>query len=100
MRWFDLALALGRTVAELQATMSSAEFNEWQAYGVIRPFGEARADFRMAQICAITAAPHTPKGKRPLAPIDFIPEMTNESKPQDVKTFLRAFAAMHNKPER
>ena len=43
---FRLALALGMTVAELRRRMGSGEFRQWQAYSLIEPFGELRADAR------------------------------------------------------
>jgi hypothetical protein len=48
-------LALGCTVAELQARMSSLEFAEWLAYYRIEPFGEERADARHASMAALIA---------------------------------------------
>lgn len=57
-----LALAMGRTAAELEATLSHAEFIEWAAFYRLDPWGEQRADLRAAQIAVATLAPHTPKG--------------------------------------
>ena len=42
---FRLALALGRTVAELQQTLSAAELVEWMAFYRIDPWGGYRAGF-------------------------------------------------------
>ena len=59
---FRLALALGRTVAELDATMSSAEFVLWQKYSLIEPFGDRRADQRAwLQVAALANANRDPK---------------------------------------
>ncbi|MCM8596654.1 hypothetical protein [Accumulibacter sp.] len=43
---FRLALAMGRTIAELRAVLSYAEFQEWCGYYAIEPWGETRADLR------------------------------------------------------
>jgi hypothetical protein len=43
---FRLALAMGRTIQELRAVLSYAEFQEWCLYYQIEPWGEDRADLR------------------------------------------------------
>lgn len=45
---FKLALALGRTVRELECTLSVHELAEWQAYDRIDPFGGFRQDLQTA----------------------------------------------------
>jgi hypothetical protein len=47
---FRLALALGRTVDELHASMSSAEYAEWVRFASYEPFGEMRDDYRIARL--------------------------------------------------
>lgn len=47
---FRLALALGRTVEELHASMSSAEYAEWVRFAAYEPFGELRDDYRIARL--------------------------------------------------
>lgn len=42
--WFKMALAMKTTVRRLQAEMTPDEFNLWQAYYQVDPFGEERAD--------------------------------------------------------
>jgi hypothetical protein len=46
-------LALGKTVDELDRHLGAHEFAEWMAYYQVEPFGEDRADLRMAQIAAL-----------------------------------------------
>jgi len=41
---FQLALRLGRTVAEIDQTMSAREFDMWQAFNVFEPIGVLRED--------------------------------------------------------
>ena len=43
---FDLAFSLGKTVAELDATLSQREFLEWIAYLKMEPRGSRREDYR------------------------------------------------------
>lgn len=51
---FLLALRLGRTVAELEHTLSYNELIEWRAYFEETHFGELRADRRNAELLAMT----------------------------------------------
>lgn len=50
---FLLALKLGRTVAELEQTLSHNELIEWRVYFEETHFGELRADRRNAEILAM-----------------------------------------------
>lgn len=43
---FRLALALGKTISELRATLSYREFRDWCMYFDLEPWGEQRADLR------------------------------------------------------
>jgi len=59
--WHTLALALGgRTVAELKAAMSAAEFDRWCAYYRAQPFDDMH---RYQRPAALLAAIST--GKQP-----------------------------------
>lgn len=49
---FRLALALGKTISELRATLSYREFMEWCLYFEIEPWGEIRADMRSGIVAA------------------------------------------------
>lgn len=73
---FRLALAMGRTIQELRAVLSYAEFQEWCWYYQIEPWGEDRADLR-AGIVASTIANYAGKlraeGADPAIPADFMP---------------------------
>ena len=73
---FRLALAMGRTIQELRAVLSYAEFQEWCWYYQIEPWGEDRADLR-AGIVASTIANYAGKlraeGAEPAIPADFMP---------------------------
>jgi hypothetical protein len=73
---FRLALAMGRTIQELRAVLSYAEFQEWCLYYQIEPWGEERADLR-AGIVASTIASYAGKERSmsapPALPADFMP---------------------------
>lgn len=47
---------MGRTVAELSATMSREEFLEWNAYYDVEPFGSPAEDDRARHIVSILYA--------------------------------------------
>ena len=83
---FRLALAMGRTIQELRAVLSYAEFQEWCLYYQIEPWGEDRADLR-AGIVASTIANYAGKersnGADPALPADFMPYLDGpEQAPQ------------------
>lgn len=67
---FRLALSLGRTVAELESTMSSSEFEEWCEYYTMEPFGAWRDNYHAAQLCALTYNVHRGK-QQPAKLADF-----------------------------
>ncbi len=86
---FRLALALGRTVAELRAVLTFAEFQEWCLYYQIEPWGQERADLRAGQICATIgnyAGKVLPDSAEKLKPLDFMPYSQIEREPvvQDI----------------
>jgi len=66
---FRLALALGKTVGELEETLTPTEFLEWQIFNVSWPIGERRLDLNFAQLCAVIAQVN---GNRNARPIDFM----------------------------
>lgn len=51
-----LALCFGRTLAELDETLSVSEFYLWVAYDRISPIGYERSDIHSAQISAAVMA--------------------------------------------
>ncbi len=66
-----LARTLGRTVAELEHTMSPGELVEWQALWELEPWGETRQElataFGFSAVCSLWS-------KEPVPPSDLIPE--------------------------
>ncbi len=45
--------------------MSATELTQWMAYAAIEPFGERRADLRIAQLCALIANVNRDRKRRP-----------------------------------
>ena len=59
--------------------MSGPQFVEWMAYAQLEPFGEERADFRMARLAALTANIHRdPNKSSPFKEADFMPIFDQE----------------------
>lgn len=50
--WHVLALALGKTVGELQATMTHKEFESWKEFYALRPFDDLHRYHRPAAVVA------------------------------------------------
>lgn len=50
--WHVLALALGKTVGELQATMTHKEFESWKEFYALRPFDDLHRFHRPAAVIA------------------------------------------------
>ena len=73
--YFRLALALGMTVADMLARISSHELNEWRAYYTLEPFGEGVADLRHGIATATLANVNRNADRRgdPFRAEEFIP---------------------------
>lgn len=50
--WHTLALALGKTVGELQRTMLQKEFESWKEFYALRPFDDLHRFHRPAAVVA------------------------------------------------
>ncbi len=50
--WHVLALALGRTIGEMQATMTQREFESWKKFYQMRPFDDLHRYHRPAALIA------------------------------------------------
>ena len=83
---FRLAGHLGKTVAEIEATMTSRELAEWMAFDLYyQPLDNS---WRQAGIVASAAlAPHCKRGKAP-APDDFVPKARLPQTPEEMAAEL------------
>lgn len=83
---------LGRTVAELDEGMSSAEYSEWMALLRVEPWGQYRADFQAAIGAWASAAPWSSQVKVS----DFVPEYGDRTAtptdPAKIRAFFRALS--------
>lgn len=62
---------MGRTVEELEATMSAREFGRWCVLNGIQPWGDFRLDILTGLIRSSALAPYA---KEPIPVSDLIPE--------------------------
>lgn len=77
--------------------MSALEFSEWLAYYQLEPFGDERADLRMAILASLIANANRDKKKRKKAfdPKDFIPQFGKEAQtPEQQLTIVEMLNAM------
>jgi hypothetical protein len=81
---FRMALNLGKTVGEIESTMSSAELTEWLAYAGIDPLPDAHWD--AAQIASTVARSMTGKGKHE----DYLPKTERQRRKREPKLKLSA----------
>lgn len=67
-----LALALGRTVRELEQGMTARELDDWARYYELEPFGAARDNLHAGIIASVIANQYRRKGAEPITPADFM----------------------------
>lgn len=59
-----MALSLGRTVAELERTLGTAELADWHRFWAIEPWGALRDNMHAGLIAAELRAPRVKRGKK------------------------------------
>jgi hypothetical protein len=92
-----LALKLGRTVRELERTLSYPELAEWVATYEAEPWDEWRADLRAGIVASTVANCHSTKGK--FRPRDFMPDFKRrkeqvEQTPEQMKDIAIKITAL------
>lgn len=85
-------------MSEAKRRCTLREFRRWQAYDQIEPFGEVRADLRIAILATVVAAGF---GSKSAKPSDFMPRLNAEPKPKQsvsqMASMFRRYAEAHNK---
>lgn len=94
---FRLALALGKTVAELEQTIGSGELTEWAAYYSIEPFGQWRDNWHMANLAAMLGNRWRKPSKPAVTVDDFMFKTAEQSKQQQTRKTLAALSAVAKK---
>lgn len=74
----ELSYRLGRTLRELEATLTVEELVLYAVAEGIEPRGEARADLRAGIIAAAASNPYRKKNAPPFKPADFIPKFRRQ----------------------
>lgn len=59
-------------VGEMLDRMPAQELREWMAFASLEPIGEARGDWRAAQVAQMLVAVNMGKGKKPPPIADFL----------------------------
>jgi len=89
-------LALGCTVEELLARISSRELAEWMAYAELEPFGEERADLRAGIVASTIANVNRGKNRKAYKAVDFVPKFERKRR-QSANEMLGFFKALEGK---
>ena len=85
------------SVARAQREIDAREFAEWMAYDNIEPFGEQRADWRIAQLCCLVA--NSLGGKGPPATLkEFMMDTSRKVRQSagQMLAVMRSYVAGHN----
>ena len=91
--WFRVAALLGRTVEELQATITGDEFAGWCSFYALEPWGYEADTWRMA-VLAATTANYSGNIRKPLDVADFIPGIDRNRPKQTPEQMRRAIKTM------
>lgn len=91
--WFRVAALLGRTVEELQASMTGEEFANWCAFYSLEPWGYGAATWRMA-VLATTTANYSGNIRKPVEITDFIPGAKRRDRQQSPAEMRRVIEGM------
>lgn len=90
---------MGRTVGELETSMSSSEYSHWLAFYQLYPFGPERDNLHAAIIAATVANVHRGKQQTPFTPDSFMLK-TGDDRPNkgfdELVAFLNANAVEKN----
>ena len=97
---FDLAKELGWiNVDAMLASIPLPLFYEWMDYAGRKPFGEERADLRVAIMASALVNIQLAKGQQPTRPLDFMPFSKGKARakqsPQQMSMLLKGVAALH-----
>lgn len=91
--WFRIAALLGRTVEELQASITGEEFANWCAFYSLEPWGYWADTWRMAVI-ATTTANYSGNIRKPVEIADFIPGAKRRDRQQTPAEMRRVIEGM------
>lgn len=90
-----LALALGKTVGELSATMGSSEFSDWLKYYEVEPWGAVRDNLHAGQIASTLVKLFGSKRRKAPEAADFVLRPLRARKNEETNrslSWLRAVA--------
>jgi hypothetical protein len=79
------------TVAELSATMSAREFDQWKEYYQLEPFGQERDNWHMAKLATLYMQAHS---KKKVTTDDFMYRSAEETRERETRATMAAIAAL------
>lgn len=86
---------MGRTVGELEQSMSSSEYSHWLAFYQLYPFGPERDNLHAAIVASTIANSNRTRNQKPFKPDDFMLK-THDERPErgfdELVAFLSANA--------
>ena len=85
---------MGRTVAELESSLGSSEFDEWVSYYELEPFGAWRDNLHSAQIASTLHNINRRKNAPAKTAKEWMYEHPDEKRINDTAQTLAAFKAM------
>lgn len=94
---FRLALQLGRTVSELEDSLSSSELVEWMALYEMEPWGVWRDNYHHAMQCALLANVHRGKNQSAVSAADFMLKDEQERREKETAHFLKSLDVLSRK---
>lgn len=90
-------MALGRTVAELDASLSASELMEWMAFYELEPFGPIRDNMHAAQIASLLYNVNRRKNSTPMTVTDFMYKDVEVKKEEETRDFLGGLRSLAKK---
>lgn len=89
-----MALALGRTVAELRVSMSCGELQAWDEYYRLEPWGQARDNMHAGMLAAMLANQSRRRGQRAFTFQDFMLTPAEERSRDNMRRFRETLRAL------
>lgn len=78
-------------MAELSATMSAREFDQWKEYYQLEPFGQERDNWHMAKLATLYMQAHS---KKKVTTDDFMYRSAEETRERETRATMSAIAAL------
>lgn len=91
---FRLALALGKTVAEIETTMPARELTEWGRYYAAEPFGQFRDNLHAGIVAAAILNSNRQRNSPVVSPSDFLLVSREQSRRRELAKSVARLRAL------